>query len=72
MENKCFSRKISIFYGRIPPEEGYIVGYGAIIDFFKLAVPFPEDLSIISTKNRKYQIQGWNVYVPVYQPEHTF
>jgi len=71
MENNCFSRKISIFYGRIPPEQGYIVGYGAIIDFFKLAVPLPENLSIISIKNRKYHIQGWNVYTPAYQPENT-
>ena len=71
MENNCFSQKISIFHGRIPPEEGYIVGYGAMINFYKLAVPLPETLSIISIKNRKYQVQGWNVYTPSYQPENT-
>lgn len=71
MENNCFSRKISIFHGRIPPEEGNIVGYGAIIDFYKLAIPLPENLSIISTKNRKYQKNGWKVFTPVYQPEDS-
>ena len=71
MENNCFSRKISIFHGRIPPEEGNIVGYGAIIEFFKLAIPLPEELSIISTKNRKYQKDGWKVFTPVYQPDDT-
>ncbi len=71
MENNCFSRKISIFHGRIPPEEGNIVGYGAIIEFFKLDIPLPEELSIISTKNRKYQKDGWKVFTPIYQPEDT-
>lgn len=71
MENNCFSQKISIFHGRIPPEEGNIVGYGAIIEFYKLEIPLPEELSIISTKNRKYQKDGWKVFTPIYQPEDT-
>lgn len=71
MENNCFSRKISIFHGRIPPEEGNIVGYGALIDFYKLAIPLPENLSIISTKNRKYKKDGWKVFTPIYHPEDT-
>jgi len=36
MKNNCFSHRISIFHGRIPPEEGNIVGFGAIIEFYDL------------------------------------
>lgn len=71
MENNCFLRRISIFHGRIPPEEGQIVGYGAIIEFYKIAIPLPAEISIISSKNRKYQTEGWKVFKPVYQPEDT-
>jgi Fic family protein len=71
MKNNCFSQRISIFHGRIPPEEGNIVGYAAIIEFYDLKIPIPEQISIISTKNRKYQKDGWKVFTPIYQPEDT-
>ena len=71
MNNTSFARKISVFHGNIPPEEGYIVGYGAIIDFYELAIPIPNALSLISTKNRKYKKNGWMVFTPKHQPEDT-
>lgn len=71
MNNTSFTRKISVFHGLIPPEEGYIVGYGAIINFYELAIPLPNVLSLISTKNRKYEKNGWMVFTPKHQPEDT-
>lgn len=71
MENTRFSREIPIFHGVVPPEEGYIVGYGAIIDVFQLAIPLPSVLTLISKKTRKYETEGWNVFPPTYQPEDT-
>ena len=71
MNNTSFTRKISVFHGLIPPEEGYIVGYGAIINFYELDVPLPNVLSLISTKNRKYKKNGWMIFTPKHQPEDT-
>jgi Fic family protein len=71
MKNTSFIQKISVFHGLIPPEEGYIVGYGAIINFYELAIPLPNALSLISTKNRKYEKNGWKVFTPKHQPEDT-
>jgi Fic family protein len=69
--NTYISRKISIFHGIVPPEEGNIVGYGAIIDAYQLSVPIPKVLSLISTKTRKYETEVWKVFTPKYQPEDT-
>ena len=71
MENTHISRRITIFHGLVPPEEGTIAGYGAIIDAYQLAVPIPRVLSLISTKTRKYETEGWKVFTPKYQPEDT-
>lgn len=71
MKNTCFSREITHFHGRSTPEQGFIVGYGAIIDALDLPVPLPYTLALISKKNRRYQNEGWNVFTPKYQPEDT-
>ena len=59
---KTFSRKISIFNGKKVPEEGTLVGYGAIISGLQLKMPFPEELSLISEKRRSYSVENWNVF----------
>ncbi|MBG7631758.1 MAG: Fic family protein [Bacteroidetes bacterium] len=57
-----FSRKISVFNGKKVPEEGTLVGYGAIIGGLQLKMPFPEELSLISEKRRRYSVENWNVF----------
>ena len=64
-----FSQEVPIFHGRTLPEIGLIVGYAAIIDALKLAAPIPESISIISKKNKKYQINSWKVFTPKHQPQ---
>jgi len=71
MNNTHFSRKITVFHGRIAPETGLLVGYGAIIETFALPVPLPNTLALISSKNRRYEKEGWVVFTPKYQPEDT-
>ncbi len=71
MNNKQISREINVFNERIPPEEGNLVGYGALISFLKLSVPLPNQLSLISKKHKKYSNEGWNVFTPKYQPNET-
>lgn len=68
---KCISQTITTFRGRLVPEESFLVGYGAIISQFKLAVPIPERLSLISQKERKYKTKDWQVFTPRYKPDDT-
>ena len=68
---KCISQTITTFRGRLAPEESFLVGYGAIISQFKLAVPIPERLSLISQKERKYKTEEWQVFTPRYKPDDT-
>ncbi len=71
MKNNRFSQRITVFHGRSAPEEGTLVGYGAIIEALQLPVPLPSTLALISLKNRRYEVGGWKVFTPKYQPEDT-
>ncbi|MDE3743458.1 Fic family protein [Maribacter polysaccharolyticus] len=62
MNTKRFSHKITVFHGIKAPEEGVLVGYGAIMEGFQLQMPFPEKLAIISTKRRSYSTENWKVF----------
>lgn len=68
---KQISQKISVFHGVKAPEDGWIVGYGALIDSYQLSVPFPQILCLISTKHRKYATSQWRVFTPRYHPKET-
>ena len=71
MNIKHFSLKLSVFHGRIVPEDGVIVGYGAIIEAYKLAVPIPVKLTFISTKKRQFENNEWKVFPSRYLPEEN-
>ncbi|GGK60123.1 MULTISPECIES: Fic family protein [Flavobacteriaceae] len=71
MRIKCFSRNITVFHGRTAPEEGVLVGYGALIEVFALRMPLPFKLALISTKNRKYKTEEWQVFTPRHQPAES-
>ena len=71
MSNKRFSLKITVFHGLKAPEEGTLVGYAALIEAYKLAVPMPNQLALISFKNRKYSTAYWKVFTTRHQPEDT-
>lgn len=68
-QNNHISQEVSIFHGRQAPEPGTIVGYGAIIEAYKLPVPIPERLAFISQKHRRYSTVDWLVYTPRHKPE---
>lgn len=71
MDNKRFSQTINVFHDRILPEQGTLVGYGAIIDSLNLAVPIPNRLALISDKHKKYSVEGWLVFTAKHQPKDT-
>ncbi len=71
MNNKGFSQTINVFHERVAPEQGNLVGYGAIIDLMKLPIPIPEWLSLISQKHKRYTKPGWQVFTIKHQPQDT-
>jgi len=71
MNIKRFSLQLSVFHGRTVPEDGVIVGYGAIIEAYKLAVPIPVKLTFISTKKRQFENNEWKVFPARYLPEEN-
>lgn len=71
MENTQFSQEILAFHGRTTPETGFLTGYGAVIQYYKLEVPIPVTLALISRKNKNYNKPGWIVFGPKYQPADT-
>ena len=71
MNIKRFSLQLSVFHGRTVPEDGVIVGYGAIIEAYKLAVPLPVKLTFISTKKRQFENNEWKVFPSRYLPEEN-
>lgn len=71
MNNKHFSLKISVFHERSAPEEGLLVGYGALIQSYALAMPFPNRLALISPKKRQYNTEQWQVLTSRHEPEDT-
>lgn len=60
----------SVFGGRKFPEEGIIVGYTALIENYNLSVPYPDIISLISLKNKKYKTSSLAVYSKSYEPEN--
>ncbi len=62
MKTKRFSKRIKVFNGQQAPEEATLVGYGAIIEGLRLALPFPQSLSLISDKRRSYSTPQWKVF----------
>jgi len=71
MNIKRFSLQLSVFHGKTVPEDGVIVGYGAIIEVYKLAVPIPNKLSFVSSKNRQFENDEWKVYPVSYLPDEN-
>lgn len=71
MNNKSLLLKITVFHGRTAPEEGILVGYGALIEAFQLDAPIPEILSLVSSKKRQYKVDGWQVFTSRHLPDNT-
>lgn len=71
MYDNHFSKIITVFHGRISPEEGYLVGYGAILETFQLRLPLLSKLCLVSKKNRTYETKEWKVLSIRYLPEEN-
>lgn len=70
-KNTHFYLKVPVFHGRTLPEPGIVVGYASLIEVMELPVPTPDIISMISEKNKKYNIRGWMIFSPAYQPDNS-
>lgn len=70
-EIKIISREISNLNGKNTSEKGSLVGYGAIIDNYKLKIPKPNQLSMIGNKHIKYKNEDFQVFPLSYMPKDT-
>ena len=68
-KNTHFSQTTHMFHGKQCPEEGYIVGYSAIIDKLGLKVPIPYQITLVCNKNKNYETDDWKVLPKSYLPE---
>ncbi|MCB2196975.1 MAG: Fic family protein [Bacteroidetes bacterium] len=64
-----FSQHAPVFNGLKTPEEGFIVGYAAIIQSLDLQMPIPKPISLVCKYNKKYQNNDWQVLPNTYLPE---
>ena len=64
-----FSQQAPVFHGKQSPEDGYIVGYAAIIDKLKLRIPIPYPIALICNKNKNYETNEWKILPKTYLPE---
>jgi Fic family protein len=71
MSSVNFSIAASVFQAKYVPEEGSIVGYCALIHYYDLFMPYPNQYALIAKKNKRYNTEEWRVFPPIYQPKET-
>ena len=65
------SGTVKDFRGRLLPEPGRPVGYAALVEKYKLAVPLPTQLSALGEQHVKNSTDEWQILTPRHQPEDT-
>ena len=68
---KHISQRISVFQGRIAPDNSILIGYGAIVKAFNLQVPLPKVLSVVSKRKGDYDESQWKIFSERYRPEDS-
>lgn len=71
MKSNSFSQLITVFQERTAPEEGYLIGYGAILSAYDLQTPIPDMLALISQKHKQYITEEWRVFTPRHMPDDS-
>lgn len=69
MNSAHFSQAAHVFLGRSLPEEGHVVGYASIISKFEFRIPLPDQISMVCSRNKKYENAQWRVFPNKYLPE---
>lgn len=62
MKNRPISFEVTVFNAKIAPETANLVGYGAMIQSLELALPFPNQMSLVSKQRKNFENEDWKVY----------
>src|SRR5690606_33412525 len=69
-----FSHEVTVFHGRILPEEGFLVGYALLAKVLesqcKLDVPLPDTIAIATKKHQRYDTETWKVFTIRHKPDN--
>jgi hypothetical protein len=63
-----FSGPVTVYHDRRLPEQALPVGYAALIDACRLAVPVPLRLAAIGQRHKIYEAEGWRLFTPRHAP----
>ena len=63
-----FSLKKPVFHGNHSPEEGWIVGYAAIIDTLALPMPMVNPIVLVCDQNKNERTDKWLILPKSYLP----
>ncbi len=69
MYSAHFSQAAHVFLGRSLPEEGRVVGYASIISKLDFRIPMPDQISMVCSRNKKYETDQWRVFPDKYLPD---
>jgi len=64
-----FSNNAPVIQGEAKPFTGWLVGYAAIIEKFKLEMPLPMLKAMVSEKNHQAKSDSWIVLPIAYLPQ---
>ena len=69
-----FTDVLTAFRGfTLPESDMTLAGYSALIHYYDLQVPLPDNLSAISRKHRRYEEGRWSIFTIRHKPkEHWF
>lgn len=70
-ESAYFSIDAPVFHGKTMPQKGHIVGYAAIINSFDLQMPIPNQIAVVSTKNKKIISAEWIIMPNPHLPDDS-
>ena len=69
MNSAHFSQSAHVFLGRSLPEEGFVVGYASITSKLEFKIPISDQISMVCSRNKKYETDQWKVFPDKYLPE---
>src|SRR5579872_6259764 len=69
--NHRFSDRVTVFHEMRLPEQATPAGYAALIDAYRLNVPWPRTLSAIGVRHRVIEQRGWRLLTPRHAPNPT-
>lgn len=71
-DSGLFSPTADVFHDLLLPEKGAsLAGYSAIMSAYKLDVPLPDWIAVISSRHKQYQKDSWMIFSVRHKPDDS-